>query len=175
MGRDPREQYDDLITTVEEECVSPDAFESLKQTDAARSGWSVGALVFDSDERILLIDNYWADGWIVPSGGVKPGESLSDAVVREVNEEGGVDVVPVRPHAITDRTTVNEGSGETLETAFVLFEATAETTTIPDGLGETEDEVSGAEWFDTLPGNVYNRELTARVYHRCVETDDNQR
>ena len=171
MRRDPRDQYDDLITMEDEEYVSSDDFESQKRTDTARSGWAIGALVFDSDDRILLVDNYWADGWIVPSGGVKPGESLSDAVVREVNEEGGVDVTPVRPHAITDSTTVNEATGESFDTSFVLFEATAETTTIPDELGESKDEVSDAEWFDTLPENVYNRNLTKRVFHRSIETD----
>lgn len=171
MVRDPRDRYDDLITTVAVEYVSPNDFESLKQTDTARSGWAVGALVFDSDDSILLVDNYWADGWIVPSGGVKPGESLSDAVVREVKEEGGVDVTPLRPHAVTESTTVDEDSGETFETTFVLFEATAESATITDTLGETPDEVSDARWFDPLPRNVYNRELTERVYHRCVGTD----
>lgn len=165
--RDPREQHDDLITRVERETVPSERFRSLKRTDTAQSGWSVGALVIDADDRILLVDNHWADGWIVPSGGVKPHETLSEAVVREIREEGGIDAVPVRPHALTEGTTVNEDTGETLETRFVLFEATAETTEIGDGLGATDDEVSDARWFEALPQDVYNRALTERVYRRC--------
>lgn len=57
----------------------------------------VGALVTDAArERILLVehDGLWEDGafWTPPGGGVDVGEALAEALVREVNEETGVDV-----------------------------------------------------------------------------------
>src|SRR5438309_10136976 len=52
---------------------------------------AVSAIVSDIQDRILLIlrtdNNYWS----IPGGGVKPGESVSDATAREVEEETGID------------------------------------------------------------------------------------
>jgi ADP-ribose pyrophosphatase YjhB (NUDIX family) len=52
---------------------------------------AVSAIVKDGQDGILLIlrtdNNYWS----IPGGGVKPGESVSQAVTREVKEETGVD------------------------------------------------------------------------------------
>ena len=45
----------------------------------------------DSDGRILLIRRTDNDYWSIPGGGVEPGESVSQAVTREVREETGID------------------------------------------------------------------------------------
>lgn len=56
----------------------------------------VGALVV-RDDRLLLVehDGLWEAGtfWTPPGGGVAFGESLEEALVREVREETGVDLV----------------------------------------------------------------------------------
>lgn len=57
----------------------------------------VGAVVVDDAGRLLLIRRGHAPSaglWSVPGGHVEPGESLSEAVVREVREETGLDVHP---------------------------------------------------------------------------------
>lgn len=50
----------------------------------------VAAIVLDDNQHVLLIRNSYRSGWHLPGGGVKRGETVSRAVVREVGEETGV-------------------------------------------------------------------------------------
>jgi ADP-ribose pyrophosphatase YjhB (NUDIX family) len=52
---------------------------------------AVSAIVPDRQGRILLIRRTDNNYWSIPGGGVEPGESLRDAVAREVSEETGID------------------------------------------------------------------------------------
>jgi 8-oxo-dGTP diphosphatase len=59
-----------------------------------------GAIVFDTSGRLLLVRRGHEpsrDLWCEPSGRCEPGESASDACVREAREETGLDVRVVRP------------------------------------------------------------------------------
>ena len=56
----------------------------------------IAQAVVRSEGRVLLCLRRELRGWELPGGAVQPGERDDDAVVREVREETGVDVAPLR-------------------------------------------------------------------------------
>ncbi|OCA03883.1 NUDIX hydrolase N-terminal domain-containing protein [Akkermansia glycaniphila] len=61
------------------------------------------AAVFDAGNRILLVQEK-ADGlWALPGGWVDVNESIRSNLVKEVQEEAGMDVEPLRLIALHDR------------------------------------------------------------------------
>lgn len=42
--------------------------------------------------RVLLVRHTYQDGWLIPGGGVKKGETLRDAARREIREECGIEI-----------------------------------------------------------------------------------
>ena len=70
----------------------------------------VGAIVHDAAGRLLLVRRGHAPSaglWSVPGGRVEPGESETEAVVRELAEETGL---TVRPDRVVGRVRV-DGDG----------------------------------------------------------------
>jgi 8-oxo-dGTP diphosphatase len=79
----------------------------------------VGAVVLDGAGRLLLIRRGHAPStglWSVPGGRVEAGETLEEAVVREVLEETGL---AVRPGPVAGRLTIPGDGVVYAETDFV--------------------------------------------------------
>jgi 8-oxo-dGTP pyrophosphatase MutT (NUDIX family) len=61
----------------------------------------VRGLVVDEAGRIFLVKHTYVRGWHLPGGGVEPGETLFNALARELKEEGNIELTePPALHAL---------------------------------------------------------------------------
>jgi ADP-ribose pyrophosphatase YjhB (NUDIX family) len=63
---------------------------------------AVGAVVGNDKDEILLVQRADSGVWLYPTGWADVGYSASEVVVKEVEEETGIDVEPVRIIAVLD-------------------------------------------------------------------------
>ena len=63
---------------------------------------AVGAVVGNEKDEILLVQRADSGVWLYPTGWADVGYSASEVVVKEVKEETGIDVEPIRLIAVLD-------------------------------------------------------------------------
>lgn len=56
----------------------------------------VRAVVIEGEKRVFLIKHSYVQGWHFPGGGVEPRESIGNALARELEEEGGIELTAPR-------------------------------------------------------------------------------
>jgi 8-oxo-dGTP pyrophosphatase MutT (NUDIX family) len=105
----------------------------------------VAQAVVRSEGRVLLCLRRELRGWELPGGAVQPGERDEDAVVREVREETGLDVAPLRLVGTYQRS------------GFRAHEAVVFECRTVGGTLATSRETPRVAWFDLagLPDTIF--------------------
>jgi nucleoside triphosphatase len=58
---------------------------------------TVGALIFNQKDKVLLVkSDKWRNHYTVPGGHIELGETMEEALRREVKEETGLDIYDIR-------------------------------------------------------------------------------
>jgi ADP-ribose pyrophosphatase YjhB (NUDIX family) len=162
---DPRTTYDDLYETEQVHEVEPERFDELVDGEPFSTGWVTVASVLDGEGRVLLIYDADDESWMLPGGTLQPGESLTESVVREVEEEAGVEIVPQRPHSAIE-SVCSDGERSAAFTV-VGFEATPVETTVGTDLGVADESITDAAWFSTLPDALFARDHAEALFERA--------
>lgn len=110
-------------------------------TQPARFTIGVFAILFDSHGHVLLCHRRDGDLWNLPGGGLARGETPWDGVVREVEEETGLQVAVERLAGVYGKPEVNE----------IVFSFVCR---IVSGALAQTDEADRIEYFslDRIPG-----------------------
>lgn len=106
----------------------------------------VGAIVMDGG-RLLLVKRSRepeAGRWTFPGGRVETGETMREALVREVQEECGLDIEVDAPIGVVEKIIRNDDGRVGFHYVIVDFLATARSTEILAG-----DDAADARWVPT--------------------------
>jgi mutator protein MutT len=101
----------------------------------------VGAVVIH-EGRVLLVrrgKEPLRGRWVVPGGTVELGETLEEAVVREVEEETGLKVRPIEPALVFDRI---QRDGANVSYHYVIIDYLCEYVSGTPRAGSDADEVA---------------------------------
>ena len=126
---------------------------------------SVGALIF-SGENVLLVmrrNEPSKDLWGLPGGVVELGERVEDAIVREVEEETGILVKPLRLFTVLDN--IRRDDEGRIQFHYILFEFLC---ALVEGELRASTDASDARWIPIADLDSYEmsrlaKELITRV------------
>lgn len=106
---------------------------------------SVAAVIRDRRGHILCQRRRDTGGWSLPAGAIEPGETPDEAIVREVFEETGLEIVPERMLGAWGGRgfRLTYPNGDTVEYTVVVYACRA----VGGTLGPVDDESAGLFYF----------------------------
>jgi ADP-ribose pyrophosphatase YjhB (NUDIX family) len=118
---------------------------------------AVAVLVWDQDERLLLVRSIDSGKWQTVGGAIEPDESPHQAAVRETSEEAGVTVELTRLRGVVGGPAFRQTypNGDQTSYVSIVFDARAvDGQTRPDG-----DETDAVQWWS--PSDLAGGDLTS--------------
>jgi ADP-ribose pyrophosphatase YjhB (NUDIX family)/uncharacterized protein YigA (DUF484 family) len=109
---------------------------------------AAGAVIRREDGKVLLVrqvpemNNYWKGKWICPGGRMEPGETIEEAVLREVEEETHLQIKLLKPLLPFERIVKNE-EGVLLHVIYIDY-----LSEMIGGELRPDDDVGEAIWLD---------------------------
>ena len=82
---------------------------------------AVSGIIVDKEGRVLLHRSSDDGKWYTIGGAIEPGEHPADAVVREVREETGLEVVPLRVIAVQSSPLITYPNGDQIHYVGIAF------------------------------------------------------
>ena len=120
-------------------------------------------IIKDEEDRVLICRmpadrGVFPGQWGLPGGGIEPGETMEEALRREVREELGAEVSSLMPLYFKDKLATKrfaDGTEKDIYMIFLIFRCT-----ISPGVIALNDEFDACEWVDPaiLPNYDLNEE-----------------
>jgi len=130
---------------------------------------SATGILYDAAGAILLVRQREGDVWSTPGGVVEPDESPAEAVIREVREETGLDVRPVRVLGVFGGPAfvVCYPNGDESQYVMTVFECSV----VGGKAAPDHDETIELRWvgpaeFATLAVSTWTRGVLPRLFTR---------
>lgn len=123
--------------------------------------------MIDDTEQVLLAYHSGDGAWVLPGGSVQLGESLREAVVREVVRK------PAFRRSLTDRMPLSRISFITMgiHARFCLwcFRRRQNQRRLETSWGEPGEPIEDADWFEKLPEEIFEGKITKQVLEHVRE------